>query len=255
MDIKKMTMIGSGNVAWHFSKMFKSVGIEILEVHSRNQEDAKKLSKELNARHLDQLDQISDEADLIVLAVNDDSIELVSNQIRTDALVVHTSGTASIEKLSNGRKGVIWSIQSLRKNQETDYSKIPFLIESTTENDAAALEDLIKKISKQVFIKSSEERLKAHLGAVIANNFVNHLYSISQELLTEAKLPFSILLPIIEEETRKVHSFEPKEIQTGPAARGDQKTIESHLNIIQEPELKEIYRLISDRIKKLHHDL
>jgi hypothetical protein len=50
-------------------------------------------------------------------------------------------------------------------------------------------------------------------------------------------------------------SFEPKEIQTGPAARGDQKTIESHLNIIQEKELKEIYQLISDRIKKLHHDL
>ena len=68
-------------------------------------------------------------------------------------------------------------------------------------------------------------------------------------------MPFSILLPIIEEETRKVHSFEPKEIQTGPAARGDQKTIESHLNIIQEKELKEIYQLISDRIKKLHHDL
>jgi len=255
MEIKKMTMIGSGNVAWHFSTMFKSVGIEILEVYSRNQEEAKKLSNKLDARHLEQLDKLSDETDLIVLAVNDDSIDLVSNQIQTTALVVHTSGTASIEKLSNRRKGVIWSIQSLRKNQETDYSKIPFLIESNSENDSAALENLIKRISPQVFIKSSEDRLKAHLGAVIANNFVNHLYSISQELLIEAKLPFSILLPIIEEETRKVHSFEPKEIQTGPAARGDQKTIESHLNIIQEKELKEIYKLISDRIKKNHHDL
>jgi len=250
-----MTMIGSGNVAWHFSKMFKSIGIEIIEVYSRNQEDAKKLSDELNARHVKQLEQLSNETDLIVLAVNDDSIDSVSNQIQTNVLVVHTSGTASIEKLSNSRKGVIWSVQSLRKNQETDYSKIPFLIESNSENDSATLENLIKRISPQVFITSSEDRLKAHLGAVIANNFVNHLYSISQELLSEAKLPFSILLPIIEEETRKVHSFEPKEIQTGPAARGDQKTIETHLNIIQEKELKEIYKLISDRIKKNHHDL
>lgn len=250
-----MTMIGSGNVAWHFSRMFKSVGIEVLEVYSRNQEKAKEMSIELNTRHLERLENISEESDLIVLAINDDSIEDVALSIKSDALVVHTSGTASIEKLQNVRTGVIWSIQSLRKHQDTDYSKIPFLIESNSKSDSIALENLIKKVSEHVYIKNSEDRLKAHLGAVIANNFVNHLYSISQELLAEAKLPFSILLPIIEEETRKVHTFEPKDIQTGPAARGDQKTIESHLNIIQEKEFKEIYRLISDRIKKQHYDL
>lgn len=250
-----MTMIGSGNVAWHFSRMFKSLGIDVLEVYSRNQEKAKELSIELNTRHLERLEDISTESDLIVLAINDDSIEDVALRLKTDALVVHTSGTASIEKLQNNRKGVIWSIQSFRKYQETDYSKIPFLIESNSNGDSIVLENLIKKVSEFVYLKNSEDRLKAHLGAVIANNFVNHLYSISQELLSEAKLPFSILLPIIEEETRKVHSFDPKNIQTGPAARGDQKTIENHLNIIQEPELKEIYRLISERIKKLHHDL
>lgn len=250
-----MTMIGSGNVAWHFSRMFQSIGIDVLEVYSRNQEEAQKLSIELKTRRLERLEDISPESDLIVLAVNDDSIEEVASQIKSDALVVHTSGTASINKLPNNRKGVIWSIQSLRKGQQTEYSNIPFLIEANVDSDENALDILIKKISDKVYIKNSEERLKAHLAAVIANNFVNHLYSISNEILSQAQLPFSILLPIIEEETRKVHSYRPEEIQTGPASRGDQKTIESHLNLIQEKELKEIYRLVSERIKKLHHDL
>jgi predicted short-subunit dehydrogenase-like oxidoreductase (DUF2520 family) len=255
MEIKKMTMIGSGNVAWHFSRMLKSAGVEIIEVYSRNQEEAQKLSIELKTKHIERIEQISHETDLIILAVNDDAIEDVSNQIQSKALIVHTSGTADINKLSNSRKGVIWSIQSLRKNQETDYSKIPFLIEANNVNDSLVLDHLIKKISNQVYIKNSEERLKAHLGAVVANNFVNHLYSISKEILAEADLPFSILFPIIEEETRKVHHFDPNEIQTGPAARGDQKTIDRHLGLIQEKEFKEIYRLISERIKKLHHDI
>lgn len=250
-----MTMIGSGNVAWHFSKMFKSIGIEIIEVYSRNQEEAKKLSIELESKHVGRLEDISIEGDIIVLAVNDDSIEKVATAITSKSLIVHTSGTASLDKISSLRSGVIWSIQSLRKGQSTDYSKIPFLVESNNQADSIALHELVSKVSNTVFIKNSEERLKAHLAAVIANNFVNHFYSISNEILEQAHLPFSILLPIIEEETRKVHTYKPEEIQTGPASRGDQKTIESHLNLIQEKELKEIYRLISDRIKKQHNDL
>lgn len=250
-----MTMIGSGNVAWHFARMFQSIGIEVLEVYSRNQDEAKKLSIELKTRHIERLVDISKESDLIVLAVNDDSIEDVASQIRSEAIIVHTSGTASINKLPNKRKGVIWSIQSLRKGQQTEYSNIPFLIEANLDSDAHLLEMLLKNISTKVYKKNSEERLKAHLAAVIANNFVNHFYSISNEILNEVQLPFSILLPIIEEETRKVHSYTPEEIQTGPASRGDQKTIESHLDLIREKELKEIYRLVSERIKKLHHDL
>ena len=248
-------MIGSGNVAWHFSRMFQSIGVEIIEVYSRNEVEAKKLSIELKSKHAKRLEDISNEADIIVLAVNDDSIEKVANAIKSEALIVHTSGTASIHKISSLRSGVIWSIQSLRKGQPTDYSKIPFLVESNNQADSLALHELLHKVSKTVFIKNSEERLKAHLAAVIANNFVNHFYSISNEILELAHLPFSILLPIIDEETRKVHTYKPEEIQTGPASRGDQKTIESHLNLIQEKELKEIYRLISDRIKKQHNDL
>ncbi|MFM2000098.1 MAG: hypothetical protein RL204_2045 [Bacteroidota bacterium] len=250
-----MTMIGSGNVAWHFSKMFKSIGIDVIEVYSRNQNEAKMLSRDLESKQVERLQDISTETDLIVLAVNDDSIETVASDIKSQALIVHTSGTASIEKISSPRNGVIWSIQSLRKGQPTDYSKIPFLVESNNQADSLALYELVKKVSTSVYIKNSEERLKAHLAAVIANNFVNHFYSISNEILEQAHLPFSILLPIIEEETRKVHTYRPVDIQTGPASRGDQKTIESHLNLIQEKELKEIYRLISERIKKQHNDL
>jgi hypothetical protein len=50
------------------------------------------------------------------------------------------------------------------------------------------------------------------------------------------------------ETVNKLDSLDPKEAQTGPAIREDQKTIEAHLEIIESPQLEKLYNLLTDTI-------
>ena len=62
-------------------------------------------------------------------------------------------------------------------------------------------------------------------------------------------MPFSALLPLIDETARKVHELSPHEAQTGPALRYDENVINHHLQMLSdEPRLQEVYRLLSRSI-------
>ncbi len=60
-----------------------------------------------------------------------------------------------------------------------------------------------------------------------------------------------ILYPLIDETLRKAKELGSEKAQTGPAKRGDQKTVSLHENLIQDPALRELYHLISEDIKNI----
>ena len=67
-------------------------------------------------------------------------------------------------------------------------------------------------------------------------------------------LPFDAMLPLIDETARKVHELEPKQAQTGPAVRYDENVINKHLEMLaDEPEMRELYQLVSENIHRLHN--
>ncbi|MFZ4785442.1 MAG: Rossmann-like and DUF2520 domain-containing protein [Flavobacteriales bacterium] len=199
---------------------------------------------------------IPEKVDLTILAVNDDQIGPVSHQFAWPGLVVHTSGTVAVTALVQERRGVLWTLQSLKKNQETQYQNIPFFIQASTEKDTSYLKHLLGSISSTIYVIDDAQRLKVHLSAVITNNFSNHLYQIANEILATTSVSFDVLLPIIEEETRKIKTMNPFEIQTGPARRGDLGTIEKHKHLLaSDPESLAIYQSITKSIlKKYGHD-
>ena len=96
---------------------------------------------------------------------------------------------------------------------------------------------------------NSSQRKFAHLAAVIANNFSNHLFEISAQILKDHDLDFEILRPIILETSRKVQHAYPSEMQTGPAIREDLKTIDEQLEMLNEyPEIKNLYNVLTKSI-------
>jgi predicted short-subunit dehydrogenase-like oxidoreductase (DUF2520 family) len=100
---------------------------------------------------------------------------------------------------------------------------------------------------------SSAQRKTLHVAAVFACNFTNHLFAISQELLHRDNLDFDLLRPLIAETAGKIQLNDPESVQTGPAIREDQETINSHLEMLQEnTELMEIYKKLSQSIVNLH---
>ena len=104
-------------------------------------------------------------------------------------------------------------------------------------------------MSPSVYEATSQLRTKIHLAAVFACNFTNCLYAIADDILKKNNIPFSILLPLIGETTRKLSTLEPWDAQTGPAARGDMAVIQKHLDMLNHEE-KAIYQILSDYILK-----
>ncbi len=78
------------------------------------------------------------------------------------------------------------------------------------------------------------------------------MYTLAAEVCAEHDLDFDILKPLITETSAKLSELSPEMAQTGPAKRGDQKTLHNHLAILKDKQQREIYTLLSNAIKETH---
>jgi hypothetical protein len=75
------------------------------------------------------------------------------------------------------------------------------------------------------------------------------MYRAAHDLLSEAGIPFEVLLPLIDETASKVHVLSPVEAQTGPAVRRDGNVMQRHIEALAEKhDLRQIYEQISKYI-------
>ena len=117
------------------------------------------------------------------------------------------------------------------------------------------LTELAVSIGSKVYYLSSNKRRAVHVAAVFANNFTNYLYGISKQIMDREKLPFDMLLPLMQETLNKAKDNDPREIQTGPARRSDFKTVEEHLKYLASREyLREVYLVLSESILSQYKD-
>jgi hypothetical protein len=97
--------------------------------------------------------------------------------------------------------------------------------------------------------------MRLHLAAVIASNFTNHLFSISEQLLEQEHLSFTLLKPLIEETVAKAFELSPLKAQTGPAIRHNHEVMRKHRLLLREfPKLMQIYEVMSDSIMQSSQD-
>ncbi|MGA9648804.1 Rossmann-like and DUF2520 domain-containing protein [Pedobacter sp.] len=251
-----IVLLGSGNVATHLAIALKAIGENIVQVFSPNLEHAKQLAAKLNTQAINNLAEINNQADLYIISVKDDAIaEVVNGLSNVDGLVVHTSGTTDIKVISSVLKkaGVFYPLQTFSKAKELNFNNIPLCIESTDAEQVEILKVLAHKLSNKVYELEGEKRKILHLAAVFACNFTNHLYSMANELLVKNDLDFDIIRPLIAETANKVLIDLPANVQTGPAVRNDESTMNKHLSMLADlPELQEIYETLSNSIKLVH---
>ena len=227
----KVVLIGQGNVASHLMNAFTAA--KNICVH------------QINSRLIEHIPK----SDIIIISVSDDVISMVSNQIKSrNSLIVHTSGSLSLEALSANRKGVFYPLQSFTKGKTVDFSKIPFCLETSNVSDYNLLETLAQSIGSKGYSIDSKQRKKLHMAAVFVNNFTNHMYKIGKDICDEHNVPFEILHALIEETASKITSVSPLKAQTGPAKRNDQQTIKTHLENLNLQQ-QEIYKLITKSIQ------
>lgn len=243
-----VSILGAGKVAHHLiASILEKDNICIKQIYARN---PNKVSKVVPSDKIISELCLLEPCDMVIIAVSDDSIEKLSAQIPLEnPFVVHTSGTLSMQAIQNtNRKGVLYMLQSFSFDKEVDFQNIPFCLEASDPTDFALLEKFALEFTQKVYTISSEQRKVIHLSAVFANNFSNHMYTLAKEICDQNQVPFEILKPLILETAIKAQSLDPKSAQTGPAIRGDQNTIDKHLELISNDLSKQIYQLITKSI-------
>ncbi|MBC7390595.1 MAG: DUF2520 domain-containing protein [Opitutaceae bacterium] len=254
MKFPNVSIIGCGNLAYHLSKNLENIGVNIINIYSRDIKKARKLVSELyNADAVDSLDFSLSPANIFFLCISDDAIQLVSNEILLppNAILVHCSGSVSLGSIanSNSETGVFYPVQTFTKDRKINFIETPVCIEASSLKTENILEHLAKAMKSQPFFMNSQQRLTLHLAAVFACNFGNHLFSISKLILKEQNLPFSLLHHLIAETVQKAIENDPVKMQTGPAIRKDQKTMALHGELIGENlTWQKLYKLISSDI-------
>ncbi len=245
-------LVGSGRVATHLAEALVKGGVTCSALYSPTKSHATALAQKIGAETVDSIDQLADlPVDFVLIAVKDDAIGEVASHFPSgySGVVLHTSGGTSIDALSAIRhRGVLYPMQTFSENRELVISEIPIFPEANTQKCQEVIGKITNALcSKKVHYLSSKERVKLHLASVFACNFVNHLYSISDEVLHDIGLDFQLLGPLVKETLNKALSASPKEVQTGPAIRHDYRTIDRHLALLQ-GQSREIYEVLTKSI-------
>jgi predicted short-subunit dehydrogenase-like oxidoreductase (DUF2520 family) len=251
----RIVLIGTGNVATRLGLALHARNAEIIQIFGRSAANASQLAASLQCRYTVSKSEIKTDADLYILAVSDDAIAEVAAMLPKggDRMILHTAGSVPMGILDpfSSNYGVLYPLQTLSRQKEIDFSNVPVCIEANTPSNLEKLRILAATISEQVVVIDSDQRRNLHLAAVFVCNFVNHLYAIGEASLKEQDLDFNLLRPLILETAEKAMLFSPREVQTGPAVRGNKTVIEKHLQMLEKhPEWKKIYELMSRDILK-----
>jgi predicted short-subunit dehydrogenase-like oxidoreductase (DUF2520 family) len=250
----RITLIGSGNVATHLGAAFKNAGHRIAQVYSRNAQNATLLAYHIGAEAIDDLNNVDSNTDIFIVAISDDAIAHAAQELaKHNKPIAHTSGATDLYNILafTDHAGVFYPLQTFSKTKEVDFRTVPLCIEGGNETITKMLKELAQTISNNVYVIDSNQRKTLHLAAVFASNFPNYLYHVAQEILADQRIDFNLLRPLILETAEKVQANLPANVQTGPAIRNDQKTMDAHLDLLKyEPEWGALYKLLSQGIIK-----
>ncbi len=255
---EKLQIIGEGNVAYHLAKGFSLVP----EVHQINVLSRKNTNKELFLSISDKvkchgMQEFELSTPVTFIVVSDDAIPKIAEYFQNyQHLMLHTSGstgTSIFKDLGYRNFGSFYPLQTFSLKKDINWKEIPIFVNSNNEINDKYLISLASQLSCNTSIASDEKRLNIHIGAVIVNNFVNHLFSLSETWLKKNDLDFNIMMPLIHETINKIESISPAKAQTGPAIRDDKKIIQLHLKALSDdPELQNIYSVMSKSISEHH---
>ncbi len=252
----KIVCIGAGRLAHHLMPELQFAGHTITQIYNRTPWPAVLLSQKLHhADHITRLEDLNTEADFYFLTIADDAISEVAGEVarlhELKGIVIHCSGVSGLDIIPLPQRGIFYPLQTFSEHHEVEWSQTPVIITSDKEDISQMLHKLARTISSVVYTMDEEKKSIVHLAAVFANNFTNHLMTLTEDICKKHDVPFEILKPLIYNTFQKAIQIGPSESQTGPAIRGDIKTIDKHLAMLEDqPDVRRLYQLITESIMR-----
>ncbi|MFT3902006.1 MAG: F420-dependent NADP oxidoreductase [Niabella sp.] len=248
----RIVIIGSGNVAAILGRKLVRAGHKIVQVLSRNASAASELAYEWDTESANYTSLLNHQADVYIIAVADKAIEEIAKDIHLPGkVVVHTAASVPMDVLAGVTEhyGVLYPLQSIIKGQEV-LPEIPFYTVAADDYTSNVLDKLAGSISSgPVYHADDDKRKKLHVAAVMVNNFINYILTLTEEYCKKEHLEFEALLPLLQNTITRLQDYSPADMQTGPAVRRDMATIAVHQEILQKhPRLLEVYNFMTNQI-------
>ncbi|MEM9848823.1 MAG: Rossmann-like and DUF2520 domain-containing protein, partial [Bacteroidota bacterium] len=207
--------------------------------------------------HCTDLQDLSTNSDLYLLAVSDTAISEVAETLSTilplTSPIVHTSGATPSSVFAHhfSNYGIFYPLQSFSKEKVVDFKQIPIGVHASNQQLLDQLRTLAQRLSPKVYDIDDQQRAYLHVAAVFANNFTNYMLHIAHQLSEVHEVPFDLLRPLILETANKVQAHPPAQMQTGPAIRADETTMQKHLALLKDnTNWQQLYEALSEAIDR-----
>jgi predicted short-subunit dehydrogenase-like oxidoreductase (DUF2520 family) len=254
--VRKIAIIGCGNVAWHLCEKFHKLKNTELFVYNHKANKALAAFKEEFGADVNPSIKEMIDADAYFICVSDSAIDSVISKLTylpVNSHVLVTSGSFDLSTLKTKLKNlaIFYPLQSFTKKDEVKWKDITIVLDPlNTDVEQKAL-GYANYLSDSVIKLNYQQRLKLHLSAVLVNNFTNSLFAEADKLMHSIRkdLDITLLLPLIKQSAKKLKHLTPLEAQTGPAKRNDKEVMKKHLSVIKtNKNLSDVYVLLSKLI-------
>ena len=206
--------------------------------------------------------EVTKDADIVFITTPDDVIEGVCAEIaklggfKKGGVVLHCSGAlpSTILETANQCGAFVGSIHPLQSFSSDEFDENPFngIIAAIEGEPLAAKEaERVAEIlgARPIAIRTDAKTLY-HASAVVASNYLVALIDFAFKLIGKAGVSeneaLDVLKPLIDGTLENVKKFGVEKALTGPIARGDVATVDSHLQEIETkvPQLLELYKTL-----------
>jgi predicted short-subunit dehydrogenase-like oxidoreductase (DUF2520 family) len=189
--------------------------------------------------------------DLVVLAVPDIAVAEVAAVVEPagDAVVAHMAGSLGLDVLApHARRASLHPLVAL-PNAELGASRLRGDAWFAVAGDPIATR-VVDSLGGNAFEVDDDHRAAYHAAAVIASNHLVALLAQAQRVADIAGVPLDAYIDLVRSTVDNVATLGPAAALTGPAARGDELTIERHLSVLP-PDERELYEVLAEACRKL----
>jgi predicted short-subunit dehydrogenase-like oxidoreductase (DUF2520 family) len=211
----------------------------------------------------DDAERACEEAEAALICVPDAAIEQACEAIAGCGLtfVGHTSGAIGLDALdAAGRAGAAtFGLHPLQTITDANPELIgsACAIGGSSPEALALAHALARRLGMRSFELPDGQRAAYHAAAVIASNFLVALEESAAQLLARTGVEDAreVLAPLVVRSAANWADHGSKAL-TCPIARGDEATVERHLEAIEAemPELRDLYQALAERTRALAGD-
>lgn len=235
----KIGLLGTGNVSSFWVAAFQNVPGCRIFVRGSNLKSTHAFVEEHRLERL----EANTEVDFYLVSVQDKNIQSVLLELPKGVPIFISSALFNLQEANDPFCGVLYPLQTLRKESLPLVTEVPFLCEFS-EKIRPLAEEIISKLKLKVYYTDYNQRLQAHTVAVFINNFGYLVMKMGVNLLKG--IPQEVLYPLIQKTAS--NALINKDLQTGPAMREDKDTMNKHRELLN-PEQRELYDFLSDYIR------